>query len=364
MKQKLGQSLLNTRFKPTTRISRSSILESPSIKLATSPPVSAGAKHSIRLNFSMPFPPRVPFQKETSKYFSELEKKVFDRWKENKEGLFEQNIETWRQFWLVCERSDVIVQIVDARNPDFFVVREIMKQYENKRHVIFMNKCDLLVDEQNKYEINKHEEAEDDCKENELVNINIKDSDNSINKDTPIEMVEFNSSLSNLNLKNKTKLGNEELEEFEIVRYSSKKNIDDPFNIEINAFIDTINGKTVGLIGYPNVGKSSTVNLLLESKKVQVSEVPGKTKHIQSYFVDDSYLLLDCPGLVFYGKDKLNLILNGIVNVNQIVNYKEFADDVYDKIGRENVKKYNFMKREYEMFKKIVNDNFSGNLKK
>ena len=41
-------------------------------------------------------------------------------------------------------------------------------------------------------------------------------------------------------------------------------------------------GRTVvGLVGYPNVGKSSTLNSLLTYKKVSVSATPGKTKHFQ-----------------------------------------------------------------------------------
>lgn len=40
---------------------------------------------------------------------------------------------------------------------------------------------------------------------------------------------------------------------------------------------------TVGLVGYPNVGKSSTINTLLVNKKVSVSSTPGKTKHFQVY---------------------------------------------------------------------------------
>jgi len=36
-------------------------------------------------------------------------------------------------------------------------------------------------------------------------------------------------------------------------------------------------------VGYPNVGKSSTINTLLEVKKVPVSATPGRTKHFQVF---------------------------------------------------------------------------------
>ena len=54
----------------------------------------------------------------------------------------------------------------------------------------------------------------------------------------------------------------------------------------------------VGFTGYPNVGKSSTINKLLAAKKVRVSETPGKTKHFQTLVLEDDVTLCDCPGLV------------------------------------------------------------------
>ena len=33
---------------------------------------------------------------------------------------FEKNLEVWRQLWRVIEKSDLIVQIVDCRNPLLF----------------------------------------------------------------------------------------------------------------------------------------------------------------------------------------------------------------------------------------------------
>jgi large subunit GTPase 1 len=37
----------------------------------------------------------------------------------------------------------------------------------------------------------------------------------------------------------------------------------------------------IGLVGYPNVGKSSTINALVGAKCVAVGSTPGKTKHFQ-----------------------------------------------------------------------------------
>ena len=55
----------------------------------------------------------------------------------------------------------------------------------------------------------------------------------------------------------------------------------------------------VGMVGYPNVGKSSTVNALVAKKKTGVSATPGKTKHFQTLELGAGLLLADCPGLVF-----------------------------------------------------------------
>ena len=55
---------------------------------------------------------------------------------------------------------------------------------------------------------------------------------------------------------------------------------------------------TVGLVGFPNVGKSSTINAVFGSKKTAVAATPGKTKHFQTLFISEALLLCDCPGLV------------------------------------------------------------------
>jgi len=82
---------------------------------------------------------------------------------------------------------------------------------------------------------------------------------------------------------------------------------------------------TVGLVGYPNVGKSSTVNVLVAAKKTSVSATPGKTKHFQTLWVPDveSMLLCDCPGLVFptVAGSKAQMVCDGVLPVDQLKDY-------------------------------------------
>jgi large subunit GTPase 1 len=46
------------------------------------------------------------------------------------------------------------------------------------------------------------------------------------------------------------------------------------------------------MIGYPNVGKSSTINRIIGAKKTSVSATPGKTKHFQTLVVDEKVAFL------------------------------------------------------------------------
>lgn len=52
----------------------------------------------------------------------------------------------------------------------------------------------------------------------------------------------------------------------------------------------------MGLVGYPNVGKSSTINALFGAKKTAVAPTPGKTKHFQTLNAAPGLCLCDCPG--------------------------------------------------------------------
>ena len=73
---------------------------------------------------------------------------------------FERNLEVWRQLWRVVERSHLVVQIVDARNPLRFRCEDLERYVRDvdvrpgeftekegqgpRRNLLLINKADLL----------------------------------------------------------------------------------------------------------------------------------------------------------------------------------------------------------------------------
>lgn len=81
----------------------------------------------------------------------------------------------------------------------------------------------------------------------------------------------------------------------------------------------------IGMVGYPNVGKSSTINVLMGEKKVTVSATPGKTKHFQTLNIPETVITLcDCPGLVFptFTSTRAELAIHGIMPIDQIKDFR------------------------------------------
>jgi len=93
----------------------------------------------------------------------------------------------------------------------------------------------------------------------------------------------------------------------------------------------------IGLVGYPNVGKSSTINSLLGEKKVSVSSTPGKTKHFQTIHLSDNIILCDCPGLVFpqFATTKADLVCDGVLPIDQMREYTGPISLVVKRLPRE-----------------------------
>jgi nuclear GTP-binding protein len=63
---------------------------------------------------------------------------------------------------------------------------------------------------------------------------------------------------------------------------------------------------TVGLVGMPNVGKSSVINSLKRTRAAAVGNTPGVTKAVQEIHLDKQVRLLDSPGVVFSSAEDEN----------------------------------------------------------
>ncbi|KAJ7462221.1 P-loop containing nucleoside triphosphate hydrolase protein [Mycena galericulata] len=77
---------------------------------------------------------------------------------------------------------------------------------------------------------------------------------------------------------------------------------------------------TIGVVGYPNVGKSSLINCLKRSKVCAVAAQPGHTKDLQSVQLERGMRIVDSPGVVFDDEDEKagNILLRNVVKVEDI----------------------------------------------
>ncbi|KAF7719598.1 Large subunit GTPase [Penicillium ucsense] len=258
---------------------------------------------------------------------------------------FERNLEVWRQLWRVIERSDLVVQIVDARNPLQFRSEDLenyVKEIDpRKKNLLLVNKADMLTQKQReawadyfeRHNINFRffsahlakekmeaemlkESQEDEDLAKSTKNLKVEDEDE---KDEEGELEQKVSEEFAAALADPEKslgphiLDVDELEALFLA--NSPESLADGPNPDAPA-----KGKTtIGLVGYPNVGKSSTINALLGAKKVSVSATPGKTKHFQTLYLSPEIMLCDCPGLVFpnFATTKADLVVNGVLPIDQ-----------------------------------------------
>ncbi|EPY19532.1 nuclear GTP-binding protein [Strigomonas culicis] len=79
---------------------------------------------------------------------------------------------------------------------------------------------------------------------------------------------------------------------------------------------------SVGIIGYPNVGKSSLINTLRRKPVCKVAPIPGETKVWQYVALTKSIFLIDCPGVVYdrESNNDVQAILKGVVRVERLGN--------------------------------------------
>ncbi|KAM4772479.1 large subunit GTPase 1 homolog [Rhinophrynus dorsalis] len=282
---------------------------------------------------------------------------------------FERNLDFWRQLWRVIERSDVVVQIVDARNPLLFRCQDLeryVKQINaHKENIILINKADLLSEQQRQSWAEFFEkesvkvvfwsalaegqrlaaeskgEQLEDVREDEEESTDDEESEDCTENCTTREDLGYGGDTSDEYEDCEDDEGwqtcSEDAEEERIIMDQEPKRTQDKVICNhshlverdelLEIFKSIHSGQrikeeqiTVGLVGYPNVGKSSTINTILGNKKVSVSATPGHTKHFQTLYVAPGLCLCDCPGLVMpsFVSTKAEMICSGILPIDQM----------------------------------------------
>ncbi|KAJ1736240.1 hypothetical protein LPJ61_000024 [Coemansia biformis] len=262
---------------------------------------------------------------------------------QEQEGLlltpFERNLEVWRQLWRVLERSHLVVQIVDARNPLVFRSEDletyVAEMDERKRCLLLVNKADMLTESQRANWADYFESqgirhlffsAKESNKELELEREQQgeqqgEQQDEQQGAEAASQEDAKPDSATDEDFEARVRAIALDAEERR-TRVLAPTELVSVLMHECPQLADERSGGklVVGLVGYPNVGKSSTINALVGAKRVNVGAMPGKTKHFQTVHLTSDVVLCDCPGLVFptFATTKADMVCNGVLPIDQL----------------------------------------------
>ncbi|XP_003378997.1 nuclear GTP-binding protein NUG1, partial [Trichinella spiralis] len=192
----------------------------------------------------------------------------------------------------VVKRADVILEVLDARDPLGCRSSDIEKMVvENgKRLVLVLNKIDLIPKE------------------------NIKKWLAYLRKEFPA-----------IAMKSSTQKPSSKLGWVKGPLVNTSKSVGGDFLMHILANYcrnkDLKTSIKVGVVGYPNVGKSSIINSLKRKAICRVGAQPGITKNIQEIALDKNITLIDSPGVILAKKasfDDAELALKNVVRIETV----------------------------------------------
>lgn len=91
---------------------------------------------------------------------------------------------------------------------------------------------------------------------------------------------------------------------------------------------------SVGFIGYPNTGKSSIINTLRKKKVCKTAPIAGETKVWQYITLMKRIYLIDCPGITMPEGDETDIVLRGVVRVENIESPQQYIPRLLERVRK------------------------------
>jgi len=205
----------------------------------------------------------------------------------------------YHEFRKVVESADVIIEVLDARDPMGCrcpdVENTIATKYPNKRIILLLNKIDLVP----RHNVEKWMAF----LRNSYPTVAFKSSTQ--RKGMISQSEHAFAKATDATLQSSESLGADAL--LQLLKHYSRTG-------------GMRTAITVGLIGFPNVGKSSVINSLCRVRAAKVGATPGVTKTAQEIHLDKRVKLLDTPGIVFPKTTDVSddIVLRNVVKLEQV----------------------------------------------
>ncbi|XP_007117840.1 guanine nucleotide-binding protein-like 3-like protein isoform X2 [Physeter macrocephalus] len=226
----------------------------------------------------------------------------------------------YKEFRKVVKYSDVILEVLDARDPlgcrCFQMEETVLRAEGNKKLVLVLNKIDLVPKEV----VEKWLEY----LRNELPIVAFKASTQHQVKNLNRCSVPVDQASESL-LKSKACFGAENL--MRVLGNYCRLG-------EVRTHI------RVGVVGLPNVGKSSLINSLKRSRACSVGAVPGVTKFMQEVYLDKFIRLLDAPGIVPGPNSEVGTILCNCIHVQKLADPVTPVETILQRCNLEEISSY------------------------